>query len=80
MVDGGYDDLLADSNVECVYVGTIHIFRRQIVEKCLKANKNVLVEKPFACSVEDAEYLISLARERDLFVMEVRKHYGCDRM
>mmetsp|Transcript_16984 Transcript_16984/g.26305 ORF Transcript_16984/g.26305 Transcript_16984/m.26305 type:complete len:422 (-) Transcript_16984:624-1889(-) len=67
---GGYDDLLADSNVECVYVGNIHIFRRQIVEKCLRANKNVLVEKPFACSVNDAEYLIGLARERDLFVME----------
>lgn len=68
---GSYDDLLKNEDVECVYVGNVHSFRRQIGEKCLKANKHTLLEKPFACSVEDAEYLISLAKERKLFLMEV---------
>jgi dihydrodiol dehydrogenase / D-xylose 1-dehydrogenase (NADP) len=67
---GDYDDLLADDEVQIVYVGNIHSFRRQIGEKCLKANKHVLLEKPFACSAKDAEHLISLAKERKLFLME----------
>eukprot|EP00542_Grammatophora_oceanica_P018105 CAMPEP_0194048430 /NCGR_PEP_ID=MMETSP0009_2-20130614/27263_1 /TAXON_ID=210454 /ORGANISM="Grammatophora oceanica, Strain CCMP 410" /LENGTH=402 /DNA_ID=CAMNT_0038694287 /DNA_START=17 /DNA_END=1225 /DNA_ORIENTATION=+ len=67
---GSYDELLQDDSVECVYVGNVHSFRRSIGEKCLKANKHVLLEKPFACSTEDAEYLIGLAKERDLFLME----------
>lgn len=67
---GDYDELLTNDDVEIVYVGNIHAFRRSIGEKCLKANKHVLLEKPFACSAADAEYLIGLARERNLFLME----------
>jgi len=67
---GGYDKMLTDPNVDIVYVGNLHAFRRTVGEKCLKANKHVLLEKPFACSVEDAEYLIGLAKERNLFLME----------
>lgn len=67
---GTYDALLQDPNVQLVYVGNIHIFRRDIVEQCILANKHVLVEKPFACNATDAEYLITLAQGRKLFVME----------
>lgn len=67
---GAYDDLLADENVDIVYVGNVHAFRRQIGEKCLMAGKNVLLEKPFACKAEDAEYLVKLARSKKLFCME----------
>jgi predicted dehydrogenase len=35
------------------------------------ANKHVLLEKPFACNPEDTKYLIDLAKERKLFIMEV---------
>ena len=37
---------------------------------CLKANKHVLLEKPFALNATDAEYLIKLAREKNLFLLE----------
>lgn len=67
---GSYDELLTDEQVEIVYVGNVHAFRRSVGEKCLLANKHVLLEKPFACTLEDAEYLISLAKERNLFLME----------
>lgn len=67
---GSYDELLADDDVQCVYVGNVHSFRRQIGEKCLKANKHTLLEKPFACNAVDAEYLINLAKEKNLFLME----------
>jgi len=67
---GSYDELLEDEKVQIVYVGNVHAFRRAIGEKCLRANKHVLLEKPFACTYEDAEFLISLAKERNLFLME----------
>ena len=63
--------MLKDPTVEIVYVGNVHSFRRETGEKCLKANKHVLLEKPFACSVADGEYLMGLAKERNLFIMEV---------
>jgi predicted dehydrogenase len=72
LLDGGYDRLVDDVNVEIVYIGNVHAFRRSTVEMALMANKHVLVEKPFACSVADGEYLIGLAKERNLFIMEVR--------
>jgi len=68
---GSYDDLLADEAVDIVYVGNMHSFRRSVGEKCLMANKHTLLEKPFTCSLEDARYLVDLARERNLFFMEV---------
>ena len=71
--DGSYDDLLKDDNVQCVYVGNLHVFRREIGEKCLQAGKHVLLEKPFAISTEDAAYLIQLAKKKNLLIMEVRR-------
>lgn len=62
--------MLADPSVEIVYIGNVHAFRKETVTKSLKANKHVLVEKPFACSVEDGKYFIALAKERNLFIME----------
>ena len=67
---GSYDEMLKDPEVEIVYVGNIHNSRKEIGEKCLMHSKHVLLEKPFACSVNDGEYLISLAKERNLFIME----------
>jgi dihydrodiol dehydrogenase / D-xylose 1-dehydrogenase (NADP) len=67
---GSYDEMVRDEDVEIVYVGNLHAFRRETVEKCLAANKHVLVEKPFACNVVDGEYLLGLAKERDRFIME----------
>ena len=68
--DGSYDELVNDKDVDIVYVGNVHSFRRPIGEMVLKANKHCLLEKPFACSYEDAKYLAFLAKERNLFCME----------
>lgn len=67
---GDYESLLKNEAVDIVYCGNVHSFRRRDGEQCLLAGKHVLLEKPFACSVEDAKYLIALAKERDLFLME----------
>ena len=65
-----YHELVENSEVDIVYVGNVHSFRRETGEMCLNAGKHVLLEKPFTCTVEDAEYLISLAKEKNLFLQE----------
>mmetsp|Transcript_16582 Transcript_16582/g.48091 ORF Transcript_16582/g.48091 Transcript_16582/m.48091 type:complete len:394 (-) Transcript_16582:42-1223(-) len=67
---GSYDEMLKDENIDIVYIGNIHAFRKETVTKSLMAKKHVLVEKPFACSVADAEKFIALAKKNDLFIME----------
>jgi dihydrodiol dehydrogenase / D-xylose 1-dehydrogenase (NADP) len=66
-----YEQLCQDPNVHIVYVGNVHSTRLEVVELCLKHNKHVMVEKPFAMNSTDAEHLIRLAADKPhLFVTE----------
>ncbi|MCX7705434.1 MAG: Gfo/Idh/MocA family oxidoreductase, partial [bacterium] len=57
------DDLISDSDVECVYIATpAHLHFKQ-AEKVLKAKKHALVEKPITLKVEEGKKLVSLARK-----------------
>ncbi|GMH64321.1 hypothetical protein TrLO_g14609 [Triparma laevis f. longispina] len=67
---GSYEELSEDLNVDIVYVGNVHVFRREVVEMMLNAGKHCLVEKPFACSHADAKFLFDLAAEKNLFCSE----------
>mmetsp|Transcript_869 Transcript_869/g.1499 ORF Transcript_869/g.1499 Transcript_869/m.1499 type:complete len:403 (+) Transcript_869:181-1389(+) len=67
---GSYNELVGDEDVDIVYVGNVHAFRRPIAEMVLLANKHCLLEKPMACSYEDAVHISKLAKERNLFCME----------
>jgi dihydrodiol dehydrogenase / D-xylose 1-dehydrogenase (NADP) len=67
---GSYESLVQDETVDIVYVGNVHSFRRHDGELCLLAGKHVLLEKPMACKLSDAQHLIALAREKKLFLME----------
>ncbi|MGH3148540.1 MAG: Gfo/Idh/MocA family protein [Rubrobacter sp.] len=67
---GSYEDLVADPDVDVVYVATPHPFHAGNVELCLEAGKAVLCEKPLTVNAGEAERVIRLARERGLFLME----------
>jgi predicted dehydrogenase len=67
---GSYEELLARSDLDAVYVATTHNFHRDNVRMVLERGLPVLVEKPFTVNAEEADDLISLARERGLFLME----------
>ncbi|MDX8143540.1 Gfo/Idh/MocA family oxidoreductase [Lentzea sp. BCCO 10_0061] len=67
---GDYRDLLADPDVEVVYVATPHGQHHEVVLAALDAGKNVLCEKAFALTVADAEEMIERARSKNLFLME----------
>jgi predicted dehydrogenase len=58
------DDALATPAAEAVVVATPSATHAAVVARCLEAGKHVLVEKPLALSVADAESLVALARAR----------------
>jgi predicted dehydrogenase len=67
---GSYPDLVADPDVDVVYVATVASAHHDAVALALRAGKPVLCEKPFTIDAVQAAALIGLARERNLFLME----------
>lgn len=65
-----YDDLLADENVDIVYIAIPHAFHYEQTLKCLHHNKPVLCEKPMALSYRQTKKMIHVATEKKLFLME----------
>lgn len=63
-------DLLNDSNVDVVYIGTPNDTHSKICLDSLNAGKHVLCEKPFAIDSAQADEVIQLAKEKKLFCME----------
>ena len=67
---GGYEALVADPEVDAVYVGTPHPMHHEDALLALRAGKPVLVEKAFTMNAAEAEELVATAREAGLFLME----------
>lgn len=67
---GSYEEMLADPNVDLVYVCTPHSHHYKYAEMCIEHGKNVLVEKAFTVSARQAEELIGLAREKNVLLAE----------
>ena len=65
-----YQALAADPDVDVVYIATPHSMHKENTILCLKANKAVLCEKPFAINAIEARAAIDVARATDLFLME----------
>jgi predicted dehydrogenase len=67
---GSYAELVADPDVDVVYVSTPHPDHVTSTILCLEAGKPVLCEKPFAINVDEAKQMVELARAKGLFLME----------
>jgi len=67
---GSYEALVADADVDVIYVASPHIVHAEHMRICLEAGKHVLCEKPFTINATEAESVIAIARERGLFLME----------
>ena len=65
-----YDELLADNEIDFVYIGLINSVHFDYAKKALLANKNVIVEKPFATSAAEVIEIKNLALEKNLYVFE----------
>jgi predicted dehydrogenase len=65
-----YEALVADPDVDAVYVSTPHPGHHAAALLAIGAGKAVLVEKPFTLNVSEADALISAARSSGTFLME----------
>lgn len=70
---GSYEELYADSTIDLIYVATYNQGHYPVAKAALLAGKHVLVEKPFALTLDEAEELFALAKEKQLFLMEAQK-------
>ena len=69
-VHPSYADLVADPDVDAVYVATPHPMHLDAAMLAIEAGKAVLVEKPFAMDAAEARSLVEAARARGTFLME----------
>jgi predicted dehydrogenase len=65
-----YEALVADPEVDAVYVGTPHPMHFENAALALEHGKPVLVEKAFTMTASEARDLVALARSKNLFMME----------
>jgi predicted dehydrogenase len=65
-----YSSLVADPDVDVIYVATPHPMHHESAILALRAGKHVLVEKPFTMNAAEAREIVQVARERGLFAME----------
>ncbi|KAL3477997.1 hypothetical protein BJX99DRAFT_116755 [Aspergillus californicus] len=67
---GSYEALVADPNVDVIYVATPHSHHFQNVMLALEAGKHVLCEKAFTVNAAQTKILVETARSKNLFLME----------
>lgn len=67
---GSYRELIADPELDAIYITTPHPQHLAIARAAIRAGKAVLVEKTFTATVAGAEELRDLARAERVFAME----------
>ncbi|MBE6477381.1 MAG: Gfo/Idh/MocA family oxidoreductase [Propionibacteriaceae bacterium] len=67
---GSYEELVADPDVDALYIGTPNAQHFPLALAAIGAGKAVLVEKSMCCQGEHTRQLIRAARERHVFLME----------
>ncbi len=67
---GSYEAMLADPQVDIVYIATTNNLHFEHTMMSLEAGKAVLCEKPFASNISQVEQMIQKAKEKNIFLME----------
>lgn len=69
-VYGSYEELVKDEIVDIIYIATPNTAHKNNIMLCLNNEKPVLCEKPFTINAKEAEEVIKVAKEKNLFLME----------
>ena len=67
---GSYEEVLADPDVDAVYIALPHHMHYDWTIKCAEAGKAILCEKPFTLNALEAERTLKVVREHNVFFME----------
>ncbi len=65
-----YETLVADPDVDIVYISTPHTFHAENARLALNAGKHVLIEKSITLNAREAREIVDLAASRGLLVLE----------
>jgi predicted dehydrogenase len=67
---GSYEALVADPDVDIIYIATPHPQHVTTAKLALSAGKHILVEKPFTLNASEAAEIVDLARAKGLVALE----------
>jgi predicted dehydrogenase len=67
---GSYEALVADPNVDIIYIATPHPQHISAAKLALNAGKHILVEKAFTLNAAEAAEIVALAQAKGLVVLE----------
>ena len=67
---GSYSELIADPDVDLVYVGTPHSHHFDVTREALLAGKPCLVEKAFMANLRQSTEIMQLAHQQKVFLAE----------
>lgn len=67
---GSYDELLADANVDAVYIATPHPSHAHWAIRAARAGKHILCEKPAAMNLAEVQAIIDVVKESGVFFLE----------
>ncbi|MBR5444479.1 MAG: Gfo/Idh/MocA family oxidoreductase [Clostridia bacterium] len=67
---GSYDEMLANPDIDAVYIATTHNFHMENLRACIAAGKHILCEKPMVLTEADAREAFAMAAEKGVFLME----------
>lgn len=67
---GSYEELVQDDEVELVYIATPHSHHYAHARLCIEHGKPVLCEKAFTANAKQAKEILSLAKEKKVFITE----------
>lgn len=70
---GSHEELLADPQVDMVYISTVNSLHYRWAKAALESGKHVVCEKPCTTQESQTRELFRLAREKGLFLMEAEK-------
>jgi predicted dehydrogenase len=67
---GSYEELVADPDIDIVYIATTNNAHFDNAKLALSAGKSVLLEKPFTLDASQARDLVEISKSMNVFLME----------
>lgn len=67
---GSYEELIADKDVQAVYIPLPNNLHLKWVKEALNAGKHVICEKPLALNAGEAKDMFDIARKNGVYLME----------
>ncbi len=67
---GSFDEMLADENIDIVYIATPHSMHHKMMMQALHAGKHVFSEKAVTVNVQQLQEAMALAKEKNLQICD----------